>query len=334
MTNVCSCCFSFLSRSNWLSPVSECNWDEDDLVRPKLRERIKISYETPADEVICQAMQEIVSASQSLYMITLRARQVSPPEGWQDELPSWCPYLGVPYMNHPRPDSPDRPDSPEEDTRLRVTDGVANFSTDGKLLHVKGIILGEIRNTLARFPPANHPYENLMFEHTGRLWYEGKYARECIEFIEKPGHDAVDLDRTVLGKAMNGDDNLGLLACLLRRDRLNAPQISQLNGFAKSFHAMQLCTFRCDDLSAYGANNTKMALNGEMFDFAIIPQKARRGDVLCAIRGCEQLMVVRRCHHEQGEFYSVVGEAKVYLQTGHDILSRLDPSRLTLLTIV
>ncbi|OJI96458.1 hypothetical protein ASPVEDRAFT_238459 [Aspergillus versicolor CBS 583.65] len=336
------------------------------LLPRKLQQQISINYNTPADEVIRQAMKAIIKVTQCLDIITLRSRQVQSAGQWQDALPSWCPFLGVPYM------TPTKSADDEEDLRSRgsSSDGIptVSFLENGTLLRLEGFVLGRICERLSRHPPATCPFENLKPDNEDRLYQEGRYAYECIEFIRRPDRRGkVDLDETVLGTALDSTSSNGLLACLettkgTQPNQFTTPQIAQMNSFSRSFHGMQLCTFSCDNVISAGGVNP--ALNwleekeGEEVipvDFAIVPQAARKHDRLCAIQGCHQLVVLRRVYRPRRRFYrsrcrfysprhqfysprcriySVVGGAKLYDRTGHDIISWVGVDRLRTFTLV
>ncbi|KAJ0419199.1 heterokaryon incompatibility protein-domain-containing protein [Aspergillus carlsbadensis] len=100
---------SHLSLAKFLTGFleSQCKDPRDhiyafyNLLPADFQRETNINYDTAADKLICQAMRAIVKVTRSLNIITLRSRQASPAEEWQDALPSWCPFLGVPYMNPP-----------------------------------------------------------------------------------------------------------------------------------------------------------------------------------------------------------------------------------------
>jgi hypothetical protein len=132
-----------------------------------------------------------------------------------------------------------------------------------------------IRDRLFRFPPANRPFEELRPEHAARIYYERHYAYECIDFIKEHNRRGdVELNETVLGEAMSIDGGDGLLAWLGRRNRrrparFKARQIAQMGDFSRSLHDMQLGTFRCDKLSAYGVDTAPSELKEEEAEKAI-----------------------------------------------------------------
>lgn len=293
-------------------------------------------------------MKAIVKTTQCLDIITLRSRQVQSAEQWQDALPSWCPFLGVPYMTPPG--SADD----EEDLRGRGTSSeeipTVLFLGNGKFLRLKAFILGRICEILPRHPPATCPFDELRVDNKARLYQEGRYAYECIEFIrQRDRRGEVNLDETVLGKALDSTSGNGLLACLERTkgtqpNQFTAPQIAQMSSFSRPFHGMQLCTFSCDNvISACGVepaqNQFEEEEGGKVIgvDFAVVPHAARIGDRVCAIQGCRQLVVLRRFHCLPGRFerfYTVVGGAKIRDRAGHDIISEVGADRLSTFTLI
>ncbi|OJI97961.1 hypothetical protein ASPVEDRAFT_79633 [Aspergillus versicolor CBS 583.65] len=294
------------------------------LLPRELKRHININYDTGAVEVICQAVQAMMTATRSLKIITLRSRQTSPEQEWQDSLPSWCPFLGVPYMDPPRSSGD-----------LRVDNPTFSFSRDGKFLHVKGIVHGKICDRLPRFPPANRPFEPLKAKHVARLFYERNYAYECIQFMKESGLCGdVDLNERVLGKALDARPGDNLISYLertkgRRRPRFSGSQIAQMSNFSQSFHGMQLCMFVVDAPSTRH-DEEEVTI---WVDFAIVPRAARNGDRICAIQGCEQLVVLRNvCQGRR--FYRVIGEARVCSNTGDQIISQAPVSSLKTFTLI
>lgn len=284
------------------------------LLPEKFRKNIPIQYNEPKESVLRWAFQEIIKNMQSLYIITLRSRQISPSE--PDTLPSWCPALGVPYMNHP---------NKEKSTYFCATeDSCAQFSQGGEILYVKGLVVGKVRHRLPRLFLADCPFKDMKFWDT-RVRNEHRYMFNCIRFLVC--YERVAFSESVLGEIFTRDELIKILTHCERRNRksFNAKKISDINHFAKLFNGMQICTYKCQNIIACGRHNTESPCHKKKFHSAIIPQKSRQGDLLCAIHGCEQLVVLR---HQQNESYTVVGEARIYGETGNSILCRIKGSEL------
>ncbi|KAJ6032628.1 hypothetical protein N7540_003360 [Penicillium herquei] len=175
------------------------------LLPADFRKQIPRNYQTPPENIIRRVFQGIIKETQSLNIITLRARQVSSSEKWQQSLPSWCPFLGVPYTNHPKL---------QDERAVTTEDGFANFSESGKVLHVKGVRIGEIHHILSRLPLAESPFVKLRSENRAKLIYEHKYAYRCLEFLVS--RERVDLDRTVLSEFFQKEPQF--LTCFLGKE--------------------------------------------------------------------------------------------------------------------
>ena len=288
---------------------------------PLIKKHMEVDYNKKGEEVICQAAKSIIMETQSLHIITLRGRQVPPQEEcmkWQYAMPSWCPFFGVSYMSDPLP---------RHATRSYGTEGIATFSVDGRLLHVKGVVLGMICEAGPQRSTNNLPFKNVdLIEDKLRFHDELMFAHKCAGFIEARAGEDSDLNRTVLADIVAGeieDGKDGLLACLEKRSELGIKCKNSLNRFARFFHSRQLCIFRYDesfiDISSYKNIPSDKILS----DFAIIPGRACSNDILCAIVGTEHPIVLRR----QGEHYEVLGEAKIFSRTCDDILTHAGASK-------
>ncbi|XHG07725.1 hypothetical protein AWENTII_010861 [Aspergillus wentii] len=203
------------------------------LLDSNIQNHIEVDYEKRPAEIIYQAAKGIIMETQSLHIITLRGRQVWPLEAWQYTMPSWCPFFGVPYINDSLP--------PRDYTRPYITEGIAKFSTDGKVMHVKGVVLGIIYETVPRIPLVHHPFNNISIKDKARVDDELEYAYKCIEFIEARADNDVELNCTVLGDIMAGED--GLLSYLKKTSELGSARMSRLNDFARYFISRQLSFF-------------------------------------------------------------------------------------------
>ncbi|KAE8414269.1 hypothetical protein BDV36DRAFT_286323 [Aspergillus pseudocaelatus] len=229
------------------------------------------------------AAQGIIKETRSLHIITLRGRQMRPVDLWQYNLPS-CN------------------DEP-----------IAKFSKDGKRLEVKGVMIGQICTTVFRNPLASRPFEDIDFKDEGRINTEWEYACECIYFIISRFIDDVELLKVVL----NDNDDV---ACLPGHDSLLAIldseyELSRFNfhEFAQYLHSRQPCTFRYDGSFLHQQHRSILPEKDPTTeDLAIVPQSACMNDVLCAIHGCEPLMILRK----ERESYRVIGEAKVFRRIG------------------
>ncbi|KAL2817710.1 heterokaryon incompatibility protein-domain-containing protein [Aspergillus cavernicola] len=285
------------------------------LLAPDIQSDIDINVQKRPEEIICQASQAIIKNTQNLSIITIRGRQAYPLEQWQfDLLPSWCPFFGVPYLNKPLPS--------EDYTRRYGTEEIAIFSADGKIMHTKGLILGKINSVTDHKHFVSQSFKDIEWVNKARVDSERNYACKCIALIEAQAGKGADLYSTVLWNVL--DREFGLLECLQEMAELTAKQQSQLNKFAEYFHSRQLCFFTYDDDPIFRESAAAQSLpDGIPFDFAIIPGRACVGDLLCAILGCEQLVVLRA----QGKHYQVIGEAKVVDRTDHDILYYFGPSK-------
>ena len=291
---------------------------------PDIQKHTEVNYDKKPEEVICQAVKSIIMETQSLHIITLRGRQVRPQEEcmkWQYAMPSWCPFFGVSYMSDPLP---------RHATNFYGTEGIAAFSIDGRLLHVKGVVFAMICEAGPQRSTNNLPFENVDFNKDKlRFHHELMYAHKCAEFIEARAGDDSDLNGTVLADIVPGDNEdgeNGLLRCLEKRSELDPIRKEGLNRFARFFHTRKLCIFRYDDsfidisnLSSY----KDIASDKILSDFAIIPGRACSNDILCAIVGTEHPIVLR----QQGEHYEVLGEAKIFSRTCDDILTYVGTSK-------
>ncbi|KAE8365198.1 heterokaryon incompatibility protein-domain-containing protein [Aspergillus caelatus] len=158
---------STLSTNGFLDGFldSRCSYPQDhiyafyNLFPEEIKSYIEVNVKKEPEEIICQAAQGIIKETRSLHIITLRGRQMRPVDLWQYNLPSWCPFFGVEFLNDPI-----LPEFSGDPIYLSNDEPIAKFSKDGKRLEVKGVMIGQICTTVFRNPLASRPFEDIDFK--------------------------------------------------------------------------------------------------------------------------------------------------------------------------
>ncbi|KAE8377552.1 heterokaryon incompatibility protein-domain-containing protein [Aspergillus bertholletiae] len=318
---------------------SQCSHPHDhiyafyNLFPEKLRDHIEVNVKKEPIEVICQVVQAIIKESRSLHIITLRGRQVRPVDLWQYNLPSWCPFFGVEFLNDPILSQ-----FFEDPACSSNVEGIPTFSENGKRLKVKGVMIGEIYSTASTRPLASRPFKEIDFEDNERINTEWIYASEYIEFILSQfiGYDGllqIDLCDGLadlpgcdfIPAIVESQFEFSKFRSMLKS---NVDLMCSLYDFAQFFHARKPCAFRYDGSVLHQQHHSISPGRSPIpKDLAIVPETACANDVLCAIHGCEPFIVLRK----DGECYKVVGEAKVFRKTSSDALAFTGLSRSFLL---
>ncbi|KAB2101906.1 hypothetical protein AG0111_0g9552 [Alternaria gaisen] len=117
------------------------------LLSDDIQERVKVSYQVDLRKLILDTAKAIIESTQSLHIIGIKGRQTPPSalgeDGWQLDMPSWCPYLATPYEC--------RPLEPRSKPNLFEERGV--FSFVNSMLQVRGFVIGRVSKTILRQTP-------------------------------------------------------------------------------------------------------------------------------------------------------------------------------------
>ncbi|PYH63710.1 uncharacterized protein BO88DRAFT_475894 [Aspergillus vadensis CBS 113365] len=159
------------------------------LYSEEIRNNIEVNVKKDLIEIVCQAAKAITKETGSLRIMTFRGRQSRPVDLWQYKLPSWCPFFGVEYLSDSISPKPW-----EDPIRSRKDNEIATFLEDGKLMEVKGSIMGHISCMVFKTPPALRPFENIDFDDERRIKTEWYFARECMYLVMSVLADQNDND--------------------------------------------------------------------------------------------------------------------------------------------
>jgi hypothetical protein len=240
-------------------------------------------YEMPPDKFLIQAMRAIIEVTQSLYILTIKARQLGPniEELWQRDMPSWCPYFGTSFKSVSIPHA--------NDISFDTTTKAINFLDDGTTLRANGFRIGTISRTVRRDPRSIGQFQPLVNENdiTKKLEYihkcmdfvssligkadgDGEAKEEALEAIRQTLLAGEDTDalREVLRKVKKADDNERF-----KYENLGARCEHTLNEVKKYTHTRVICSFTVTPTLRYNSD----------IHVALVPDTVRRGDVICYV---------------------------------------------------
>jgi hypothetical protein len=276
------------------------------LFSSKLQKQIDIDYSIPPDEVLIKAVRAIIEVTQNLYIITIKGRQSFPKrkDAWQCYMPSWCPYFSTSFRSHSI-----APDDTSNDTSIDAVFGaekaVVTFLDDNRILKVQGFTIGVISRTL---PRDSRPIEQFQpLEDDDDILEEIAYLEECVLFghsltgkADDPVSAAKAIGTTIQTMLAGRGDYAYFLYEVLGEEKtpIDAPHAHALNKFKSYTHHRQICSFTVP--------STQISNGG--VHVALVPDSARKTDIICGIFGCNAPVVLRQI----GDHYEVLGGAYIH----------------------
>lgn len=278
-----------------------------------LKARIEIDYEKPREKVFIEATRGIIEATQDLYIITLKGRQSRPrgKQAWQRDMPSWCPYFGTPFKN----DSV----APANSTIFSAKKAAVTFLDENRTLKARGYTVGIISDTTSRDSRSIDEFQSLSSD--ADVFSEKEYLVKCFLFglslhdeadnVVSTFNAAETTIQTILAGHDDGHSAGQLCRLALKFAQLRCEPIHEgdeihidfmdelaLNRAKFSTHSRLICS--------YEVPPAHMSNGG--IHVALVPDTARKRDIICGILGCPVHVVLRPV----GEYYKVLGEAYVH----------------------
>jgi hypothetical protein len=279
-----------------------------------LKARIEIDYEKPPEKVLIEAARGIIEETQDLYIITLKGRQSRPKgkQAWQRDMPSWCPFFGTSFKN----DSV----APANSTIFSAKKAAVTFLDENRTLKARGYTVGTISNTASRDSVSIDKFQSL--SSNDDVFNEKEYLVKCFLFGLSLVHDEADdivstinATETIIQTILAGHDD-GHSAERLYRLALKFAQLLfepihkgdeihidfmdelALNRAKFTTHSRLICSYKVPP--AHVSNGG--------IHVALVPDTARKRDIICGILGCPVHVVLRPV----GRYYKVLGEAYVH----------------------
>lgn len=313
------------------------------LFEPALQRTMAVNYsQSPKEIIIPQVFMAMIEETKSLHILLIRARQMLPRgshNNWQKQLPTWCPFVGVPYKV---------PVSSGSDTREAMPNMPISGTGDKGLLHTKGVILGKVFQVQRSSSPGifkkfenykdhlkarNKVWEYIQFIAWGSSKQRNRRKSSLSEGIFKavetkyrknkyyqffargPSKQNNRLETAV--EKINQLASLHNDSCPMAFGSVSDRSVSdgsekfdhklnsELQKFAYFTFAQAICSFKWEKSLHNQCANVPQ--NGVTLDHALSPNTARRGDVICAICGCETPVLLRSV----GKHYQVLGEVSI-----------------------
>ena len=269
---------------------------------PDLQRRIAVNYSLPPEEVIMQAFIEMIEETKSLHILVIRSRQKPPKKlnDWQKRLPTWCPFVGVPYKNMI---------SSEDTTTTANHNAPIFFTNGGRVLYAKGVIVGRLcegQHSSSFGSPKK--FGNSRDLHCAEEKLNTYYQFIARMYSKRRNSRMPSICKTILASQCRDSLSTSCTASAgYSTDCINFYQ-----KFAQITFARAIYEFRWKrSLPSQGIN---VAQNDAVWDCAYVPNNAQRGDVICAICGCEKAVLLRR----NGQHYLVLGEVTIFgFNTSH-----------------
>lgn len=291
-----------------------------------LKARIEIDYEKPVEKVLIEAARGVIEVSQDLYIITLKGRQIRPKgkEAWQRVMPSWCPYFGTSFKN----DSV----APMNSTILNAKKAAVTFLDENRTLKARGYTVGIISDTMSRDSLSVGEFRSLSSDDD--VFNEKEYLVDCFLFgmslhdeadnVVSTANAIVTIIRTILA-GHDDDDSAGRLCRLALKfaqrcepiqkgDKIHIDFMDELalNRAKLSTHSRLICSY---EMPPAHVSNREIHV-------ALVPDTARKRDIICGILGCPVHVVLRPV----GGYYKVLGEAYVHELDGEKAIDVNDGS--------
>lgn len=310
-----------LSLSNFLDSLLNCYCSDTrdnifafkHLFEPTLQRRIEVSYSQPVEEVILQAFMAMFE-TKSLVCIFFSS------ELDRQE----CPIIGrniCPHGAHLSVCS----------TRfwflLKMT-GIAKhdmpifFTGGGRLLHTKGAILGKVFRVQRSSSPGifkkfeySKDYRKAKHKITGYYLFIVRGSSKQRN-RRKASIDIALRSHKQRNRRTTSFDQIPPQLIRLCNDWCPASSNSLADGpdpeLARQYQelayftfARTLCSFTWEE--SLLNKNANLPHKGKALDYSLSPDMARRGDVICALGGCETPVLLRSA----GQHYKVLGEVSI-----------------------
>jgi hypothetical protein len=279
------------------------------LLGDDIQRQVPVCYGTEIRGLVLHTFRLFIESMQSLYVIVIRGRQKSPSawgdDKWQLAMPSWCPYLAMPYECCSI--------EPQHEPSLFAEKADCIFVKNK--LQVKGFIIGKVLQTISRRVQPRVG-ETEWWDQTD-IDQELKHYRKCVALglVGMPNDKPTirmcieATTRTLLADRSGKVSGIEILGSKTRD--VEGPELVALRDIWNNGKSRLVCSFRLSRAARRALYSSKAAPATWINRVALVPCTVRPGDAICTILGCPTPVVLRRV----GKRYHVLGEGYVDTST-------------------
>lgn len=273
------------------------------LLTGDIQRRVRVDYDRDCREVVLDMAKAIIESTQSLHIIIIKGRQTPPSalgeDGWQLQMPSWCPYLAMPYRC--------RPIEPQRMPSFFAEKASPSFGNGS--LRAKGFVIGKVTYTVLRQTCLDNPRKTWWDKADIRR--ERNHYLRCLELgmigMPQSVHNVLQSLESTSCTLLAGQDQEFDVQYLLNivMNKLGDDEALALRKVRNLGASRSVCSFKLNRAVAKTLVYGKTAPVARINRIALAPRAVRTGDYLCAILGCATPVVLRKI----GTRYHVLGEA-------------------------